>query len=78
MDLEKLILLGVSTVLGILGWSLRSKHDELTGKVRQLEGESVNAQVRLATVETKTDSFASALKEIKEDVKAIRAKVEED
>ena len=37
MDLEKLIFLGVSTVLGILGWSLRSKHDELTGKVKQLE-----------------------------------------
>ena len=76
MEPTQFILLGVSTVLGILGWSLRSQHGELTGKVKQLQDESVDGQVRLARVEEKTDSFASALREIKDDVKAIRANVE--
>lgn len=63
-------------VIGLLAWSIKSKHDDAMQRLQENEQSTRAASERLAKLEVKQDGLTETLKEMREDIKAIRDKVE--
>ena len=68
--------LAMSSLIALLGWSMRSKHDDAMKRIEKMESLSTASSERLAKVETKQDALTDVLREIRSDVKEIRSRLE--
>lgn len=77
MDAQTIILLCANGVVGLLAWSLKSKHDDAMERLKNSEEQLKATGDRLTKLETKSDAVADSLKEIKEDIRKIRERLED-
>ncbi len=63
-------------VLGLLAWSIKSKHDDAMQRLNNTEESARAASERLAKLEVKHDNLSTTLYEMRTDIRAIREKLE--
>ncbi len=64
-------------VIGLLAWSIKSKHDDAMQRLNENEQSTRAASERLAKLEVKHDNLTTTLQEMRTDIRAIREKLED-
>lgn len=64
-------------VIGLLAWSIKSKHDDAMHRLQENEQTTRAASERLAKLEVKHDGLTATLQEMRTDIRAIREKLED-
>ena len=72
MDLQTVINLGAGTALAVVGWLAR----ELWGAVKELRHDLASIRVEIAQHYTSKDDFKESIREVKELLLAIDAKLD--